>query len=438
MRAVRAGWIWLMVGVAALVEAVRARCTPQDSGRVWVMKAVNDDWDGGAGDNPPPPPPPDPPGWSWSPPQRPGPRGGPRQASSYDAFWKGGTPTRLLTNMDVHFISLVPAGANQRQFLAKSATEGAVVVEREVSILKADTVRKMVYGIVYAPNEVDTQGDAMTAEEIEKAAYGFMKANRSGQVDSDHSMVAGDGAVVESWLIRKGDVLFPEETEGAWAVGIKVTDEATWERVAKGELAGLSMAGLATPQEVPGAEAAVEKDAEGLAQAFVRKVRSMMGIDASERERVGASQVEGIGTAGGVVELRKRAVPAGEPAEVAKGSFRENLFKNQLWRVTEALSDAIKECLRDETVTDKLGAVKTVLAEFEAWLTEQLGAVTQPVAKSADAATADVETLREQIAKQQQQIDALMAQTGGRQSVPGDRVDVEKGGKGYKGLRIGI
>ena len=94
----------------------------------------------------------------------------------------------------------------------------------------------MVYGIVYAPDETDTQSDTMSSDEIEQTAYDFMRARRTTSVDTNHSFEEGAGFVAESWLVKENDPLFAKEPAGAWTVGIKVTDEEVWERVIKGEL----------------------------------------------------------------------------------------------------------------------------------------------------------------------------------------------------------
>ena len=103
----------------------------------------------------------------------------------------------------------------------------------------------MVYGVVYAPNEVDTQGDYATAETIKEAAHRFMKELMLRNVDQQHDFQPERGYVAESWIIRGDDPLFSGEQEGTWAVGIKVEDPAVWEKITAGELRGISMAGTA-------------------------------------------------------------------------------------------------------------------------------------------------------------------------------------------------
>ncbi len=116
---------------------------------------------------------------------------------------------QALSGLKVHFISLVESPANKRQFLVKQAAleDGVEIVEKTVRIAKSDSKQRVAYGIVLAPDEVDDEHDTISTEEIEKAAYAFMQAGRSQQVDSDHDGSAGKGFVAESWLVRVGDPL---------------------------------------------------------------------------------------------------------------------------------------------------------------------------------------------------------------------------------------
>jgi len=153
---------------------------------------------------------------------------------------------KFLTNIKIDFISLVRKGANKRTVIFKSA-EGEPGDElRQMQAVVKDDAKQMIYGIVYAPDEEDAHGHQATAQEIERAAYGFMKALKAQNVDKQHSFKVDGGAyVAESWIVREGDPLFKSEPEGAWAVGIKCEDAALYEE-AKTELPAISMAGTAT------------------------------------------------------------------------------------------------------------------------------------------------------------------------------------------------
>lgn len=156
-------------------------------------------------------------------------------------------PTEL-KDIRVTFLSLVPKGANKKRIIWKSAEteEGEPLVEAELKNLKKSEEKRMVYGIVYSPDQVDTQGDFAKADEIAKAAHGFMKEALTGNVDVKHDFDARDDAyVAESWITKGVDSLFDKEPAGSWAVGIKVESDELWEQIKKGELAGISMAGRA-------------------------------------------------------------------------------------------------------------------------------------------------------------------------------------------------
>ncbi len=167
-------------------------------------------------------------------------------------------PNRL-KNLDVQWISLVRNPANELPLLLKDANA------KPFCVVKTDDERRMVYGIVYAPDRVDSQGDFTDRFEIERAAHAFMKANRSAQVDANHEFEALPGAyVAESWITRGDDGIFAEHAPFAWAVGLKIDDEALWTAVKAGDYAGLSLAGNAEREPVDPAtyariRAAVEK-----------------------------------------------------------------------------------------------------------------------------------------------------------------------------------
>lgn len=117
-------------------------------------------------------------------------------------------------------------------------------------IKKAETAKRIVWSEVYAPDRPDADNEFMRAEEIEKMAYGFMRAQKLDAVDAMHDQQNKDGCcVVESFIARKGD---PDFIEGAWVVGIHVNNDALWEQVEKGEINGFSMEALVVkePQEV--------------------------------------------------------------------------------------------------------------------------------------------------------------------------------------------
>ena len=81
---------------------------------------------------------------------------------------------------------------------------------------------------------VDTDGEAMTANEIQKMAHGFLAAGRTDKIDVGHNLKESGCVVVESFLARKGDA--DGFINGAWVLGVKVLPDELWEAVKTGEL----------------------------------------------------------------------------------------------------------------------------------------------------------------------------------------------------------
>ena len=153
-------------------------------------------------------------------------------------------PNRL-KNIEIDFISLVAMPANGMPLILKR--HGSRIFKLE----KMDEERQVAYGIVYAPDTVDSQNDFTDRYEIEKAAYQFMKTKRVDNIDSNHDFKPITGSyIAESWLVKDGDPWFGGDLEGAWAVGIKIEDAAIWKALKQGEYWGLSMAGKAEREAV--------------------------------------------------------------------------------------------------------------------------------------------------------------------------------------------
>lgn len=175
---------------------------------------------------------------------------------------------RKLIGTIVEYISIVDAGANLREFIAKAMIppehEGKVAFEKEVRIVKLDEELKRVMGVVYTPDETDAHGEYMDKATVEAMAADFLRGGRTNNVDKQHSFIAGEGYVMESYLIKEGgDPGFPEEKAGTWVVTIQVTSESTWNKIKDGELKGLSLAGYASAEDVvPLEEDNVDKSQE--------------------------------------------------------------------------------------------------------------------------------------------------------------------------------
>lgn len=111
-----------------------------------------------------------------------------------------------------------------------------------------DDARRIVYGVVLAPDIVDSQGDIVKAEEIERAAHRWLTEYR-GQ-DVQHSGVTKnfDGKPiaepVESFVAPQDfEIAGATVVKGSWVLATHVHDDDTWDRVQKGALGGYSIEG---------------------------------------------------------------------------------------------------------------------------------------------------------------------------------------------------
>jgi len=116
-------------------------------------------------------------------------------------------------------------------------------IKKECKFLKQDEGKRLVYGVVYEPDEVDYDGDYASAEDIEKAAHAFLSDVRAIKVQH---LVPNDGiSIVESYCAPVDFSLGAEPVKkGAWVMVVKVWDDEVWKLVVDGTLTGFSMGGF--------------------------------------------------------------------------------------------------------------------------------------------------------------------------------------------------
>jgi hypothetical protein len=128
-----------------------------------------------------------------------------------------------------------------------SADEG-VHKDLFVKFIKVDTPLHMVGGIIYEPQEVDTQGDWADAEEIGKAMNRFMEkySQQTARIKVMHEGKSYTFPVIECFQPEE-DIVKGGQTvkKGSWWMMIKVTNDAVWKEIAEGRLQGFSMGGRA-------------------------------------------------------------------------------------------------------------------------------------------------------------------------------------------------
>lgn len=125
---------------------------------------------------------------------------------------------------------------------------------RFIEFIKVDTSQHLVGGIIYEPNEVDTQGDFAVEEDITKAMYRFMEkySTQTARIKVQHEGESHSFPIIECFQpetdIRKGGKVVKK---GSWWLMVKITNDAVWRDIEEGRLTGFSMGGRARGKNAP-------------------------------------------------------------------------------------------------------------------------------------------------------------------------------------------
>ena len=118
-------------------------------------------------------------------------------------------------------------------------------------ITKTDAERKQVFGWAsVAADEsgaaiADSQGDVISIEELEKAAYDFVLNSRAG---GEMHETTGVATLIESMIFtpEKLQLLgLDGQVKQGWWVGFQVTDDDVWAKIKSGEYKMFSIGGKA-------------------------------------------------------------------------------------------------------------------------------------------------------------------------------------------------
>lgn len=116
-----------------------------------------------------------------------------------------------------------------------------------IPISKIDAAKQQVFGWASVVEEggkpvVDSQGDVITVDELEKAAYSFNV--RKGIAGDNHERI-GVGRLIESMVftVEKQQALGIDLGKVGWWVGFHIQDPDTWAKVASGEYVDFSIGG---------------------------------------------------------------------------------------------------------------------------------------------------------------------------------------------------
>ena len=155
------------------------------------------------------------------------------------------------------------AAAQQAPELANKAVQS---VKKDVDfsirgeISKMNVEKKQVFGwasVIEINGEpvIDLQGDVMTIDTIEKAAYDYVHKSRKGgnqhQRSGEEPLHVSD--MIESFVLtpeKKDQMGLPDTVPTGWWVGFKINDDATWESYKNGQLKDFSVHGSGTRRAV--------------------------------------------------------------------------------------------------------------------------------------------------------------------------------------------
>lgn len=185
------------------------------------------------------------------------------------------------------FVSLVDKAANKHEFLITKSEGNNAEFQTYGRIVKTDTEKHYVTGIVYEPMVEDTDGNYMTEEEITKAAHWFMK--NAGDADIQHCFEKAEGVEVVESYVAKCDMEIEGQPikKGTWLMTMEVTDADVWDSIEKGEITGFSMGGKGSYSsvdvDISDPENPVEK--AGGKKGILKALASMFGMDVEPVEK---------------------------------------------------------------------------------------------------------------------------------------------------------
>ena len=113
-------------------------------------------------------------------------------------------------------------------------------------IIKVDKAQRILGGVIYEPDEIDSQNDYTDEKEIEKAMYRFMEryATDTKRIRINHKGKRYHFPIMECFQAEE-DTIKGKQTlkKGTWWLEIKVTNDAVWKMAENNEIEAFSMGG---------------------------------------------------------------------------------------------------------------------------------------------------------------------------------------------------
>lgn len=126
-----------------------------------------------------------------------------------------------------------------------------IKLEGKFEIQKSSEEKRLAFGWASVANIVDLQNDIIDAEELEQAAYNFVRFYREGGEMHERGNCA---ELVESIVFTPEKLKalgLPENSlKTSWWIGFYVTDDEVWQKVKSGEYSMFSIEGKAIREEI--------------------------------------------------------------------------------------------------------------------------------------------------------------------------------------------
>lgn len=275
-----------------------------------------------------------------------------------------------LRNIRPSLISLVGKAANKTTVIYKSSPTADAPQLRTFEIISKDAEKRLVYGLVYSPNDEDTQGDFATAEEIEKAAHSFMQTlETTAKVDTQHNLQPAPGVhIVQSYIVNKGDEMYPDR-EGSWAIVVKVDNDEVWGQVKDGTLTGFSMFGTAEriTETEDSTDGNLTKEETSLMKGLFKTLNKIFKNKSGDNTNM------------------KKTTDRQQVIKDFNAMINAQDVRDYIWM----LSDSFNQIYNDETIADKKAAIMTNIDQFRAKVDSVLAG--QEIMKSSEAMRQEAE-----------------------------------------------
>ena len=115
-------------------------------------------------------------------------------------------------------------------------------------IVKVDKKKQIVGGIIYEPDEIDTQGEYADIDEITKGKEKFMEnyATNTNRIRVNHKGKRYYFPIIECFQPEEDTIKGGQKLKkGAWWLEVKIANKNIWKMIENNELEGFSMGGTA-------------------------------------------------------------------------------------------------------------------------------------------------------------------------------------------------